>query len=103
MHKPHASNKHNTIGFHATKRFENTLKEICILYNNMDIPETNVVSISEAKEKRKLIRAPHRYRPDGTYNNLPLSPTYFKYYYNEHKQETECQHCHKFYTHKNGL
>ena len=73
----------------------------------MDIPEYEIIiddiSTTIKVDRRKLIRAPHRYRPDGTYDINPISPTYYKDYYNNHKETTECQHCHKFYTHKNGL
>ena len=38
-------------------------------------------------ERPRKIRAPHRYLPDGTYDNKPLSPTYVRDYW----QKTEHQ------------
>ena len=47
----------------------------------MTFPENNDESIPDVKvERPKKIRAPHRYLPDGTYDNKPLSPTYLKEY-----------------------
>lgn len=37
-----------------------------------------------------------RYNEDGTYNNKPTSPTYFKdYYHQKLKVLVECEFCHK--------
>jgi len=36
-----------------------------------------------------------RYRPNGTYNHHPTSPTYYHDYYLSHFVSVECPHCHK--------
>ena len=61
------------------------------------------VPITEKKKQVRRIRAPHRYLPNGKYDNKPSSPTYFSDYYNATKEPCECPHCHQIYTHKTGL
>jgi hypothetical protein len=69
----------------------------------------NVENVEHVEPKKKIktyhkIRtAPHRHLPDGTYDHKPNSPTYWNDYYNSHKQPTECPHCHRMFTHKQGL
>ncbi len=54
----------------------------------MTSPETNDEPISEMKvERPKKIRAPHRYLPDGTYDSKPLSPKYFREYWQKQKRQ----------------
>ena len=56
--------------------------------------ENNDETIPEIKVARpRSIRAPHRYLPDGTYDNKPLSPTYFKDYWERTKSQVQCEHC----------
>ena len=60
----------------------------------------------EVEVKPKLVRprtALYRYREDGTYDKRPLSKTYFKDYYEAHKETVTCEHCKMSFTHKNGL
>ena len=49
---------------------------------------------TQDKPKRK-VRAPDRYREDGTYYNGPKDPkAYFQnYYHTKGAEETECPHC----------
>ena len=51
----------------------------------------------------KIRKAPYRYLPDGTYDNKPLSPTYFRDYYRKTRKPHECPHCHVVLNHKDGL
>jgi hypothetical protein len=70
----------------------------------MTSPEINDEIILDIKvDKPKKIRAPHRYLPDGTYDKKPLSPTYFKDYWQKTKEPVECPHCKLIFSHKNGL
>ena len=48
--------------------------------------ETMTATIEQVRNKRK-IRNPNRYKDDGTYDNKPLDPNYFKIYY--HTKGTE--------------
>ena len=60
----------------------------------MTSPENTDETIPEIKVVRpRKIRAPHRYLPDGTYDNKPLSPTYFKEYWQKTKSQVQCEHC----------
>ena len=43
--------------------------------------ESTVEIIVEENKVVKIRKAPYRYLPDGTYDNKPLSPTYFRDYY----------------------
>ena len=48
-------------------------------------------------DKITIKRALWRYNEDGTYNNKPISPTYFRDYYNEKWAiKVECPLCGKF-------
>jgi len=60
----------------------------------------------EVEVKPKLVRprtALYRYKEDGTYDKRPLSKTYFKDYYEAHKETVTCGHCKMSFTHKSGL
>jgi hypothetical protein len=47
-------------------------------------------------KKRAVKNAPWRHNADGTYNNKPSDPEYFKKYWREHfKKEYICIHCDK--------
>ena len=66
--------------------------------------ENNDETIPEIKVARpRKIRAPHRYLPDGTYDNKPLSPTYFKEYWQKTKSQVQCEHCSVVFNHKDNL
>ena len=54
------------------------------------------MDITEQKTTRK-IRAPERYRPDGTYYTGPKDPkTYYNnYYHTKGAKEEACQYCGK--------
>ena len=54
----------------------------------------------EIKIVNKRIKAPERYLPDGSYNTKPLSPTYFKDYYQKTKSDVTCEHCYCVFNHK---
>ena len=70
----------------------------------MTSPENNDETIPEIKVVRpRKIRAPHRYLPDGTYDNKPISPTYFKEYLHKTKSDVVCEHCGVAFTHKDNL
>ena len=61
--------------------------------------EIEVVEIKVVKPRK----APYRYLPDGTYDNKPLSPTYFRDYYRKTRKPHECPHCHAILNHREGL
>ena len=48
--------------------------------------ESTVDIIVEENKVVKIRKAPYRYLPDGTYDNKPLSPTYFRDYYRKNKE-----------------
>ena len=54
----------------------------------------------DSKVVNKRIKAPERYLPDGTYNTKPLSPSYFRDYYQKTKSEVTCEHCKGVFCHK---
>lgn len=58
------------------------------------------VKNEETQIVNKRITAPERYLPDGTYNTKPLSPTYFKDYYQKTKADVACEHCLSIFSHK---
>ena len=62
----------------------------------------NIKIVDKVKQKRR-IRAPERYRPDGTYNSYPLSPTYWRDYKRATKCQCECPYCHTIFCHKDNL
>ena len=71
---------------------------------DMTSSENTDETIPEIKVARpRKIRAPYRYLPDGTYDNKPLSPTYFKEYWQNHKSDVVCEHCGVAFTHKDNL
>ncbi len=71
---------------------------------DMTSSENTDDTIPEIKVRRQTkIRAPHRYLPDGTYDNKPLSPTYFKDYWERTKSPAQCEHCMNVFSHKDGL
>ena len=51
----------------------------------------------------KIRKAPYRYLPDGTYDNKPLSPSYFRDYYRKTRKPHECPYCHAVLSHREGL
>ena len=61
--------------------------------------EIEVVEIKVVKARK----APYRYLPDGTYDNKPLSPTYFRDYYRRTRKPHECPYCHTILNHRDGL
>ena len=64
------------------------------------VEENKVVVLAPASKIRK---APYRYLPDGTYDNKPLSPTYFRDYYRKTRKPHECPYCHVVLNHRDGL
>ena len=72
---------------------------------DMTSSENTDETIPEIKvERPRKIRAPHRYREDGTYDSKPLSPTYFKEYWEKTKSQVQCEHCKVvFFTHDEPL
>ena len=55
--------------------------------------ETMTATIEQVRNKRK-IRNPNRYKDDGTYDNKPLDPNYFKtYYHTKGTEQIECPTC----------
>ena len=61
-----------------------------------ETPETEI-------PKRKYRRNPDRHKPDGTYDNAPLDPDYFKNYYHNTKKPTQCDVCGKLLASKNHM
>ena len=51
----------------------------------------------------KTRKAPYRYLPDGTFDNKPLSPTYFRDYDRKTRKPHECPYCHAVLNHREGL
>ena len=71
---------------------------------DMTSSENTDETIPEIKVRRRMkIRAPYRYLPDGTYDNKPLSPTYFKEYWQKTKSQVQCEHCKVVFSHKTNL
>ena len=64
------------------------------------VEENKGVALAPASKIRK---APYRYLPDGTYDNKPLSPTYFRDYYRKTRKPHECPYCHVVLNHRDGL
>jgi len=72
----------------------------------MDSTESEHEQSNEQPEKidrRKIIRASWRHKPDGTYNDKPNDPLYFQKYWNEKRKEKEstviiCDKCQKKFT-----
>ena len=64
-----------------------------------------LASLGDASEFKvvKTRKAPYRYLPDGTYDNKPLSPTYFRDYYRKTRRPHECPYCHAVLNHREGL
>ena len=73
--------------------------------NNIEINEIKPTEATEIKPKRKYkkrkdigmkreIRTPWRHKPDGTYNNTPISESYFRDYYHK-KLSGICPFCNK--------
>ena len=75
--------------------------------NNIEINEIKTTEATEIKPKRKYkkrkdigmkreIRTPWRHKPDGTYNNTPISESYFRDYYHKNLSSTTmCPFCNK--------
>jgi len=80
-----------------------TSPEETTLENDVNKTVENVEPKKKIKTYHKIRTAPHRHLPDGTYDNKPNSPTYWNESYNSHKKPTECPHCHRMFTHKQGL
>jgi len=54
---------------------------------------TMTTTIKQVRNKRK-IRNPNRYKDDGTYDNKPLDPNYFRtYYHTKGSEQVECPTC----------
>ena len=67
------------------------------------VEENKVVVLASLGNASKIRKAPYRYLPDGTYDNKPLSPTYFRDYYRRTRKPHECEYCHTVLNHKDGL
>ena len=65
--------------------------------------ESTVEIIVEENKDVKIRKAPYRYLPDGTYDNKPLSPTYFRDYYRKTRKPHECPYCHVVLNHRDDL
>ena len=65
--------------------------------------ESTVEMIVDVKVSKKTRKAPYRYLPDGTYDNKPLSPTYFRDYYRKTRKPHECPYCHVVLNHRDGF
>ena len=66
---------------------------------NVEVVE---IVVEKVKQTRR-IRAPHRHRPDGTYDNSPISPTYWRDYRRATKSPCECPYCHSTFGHEDNL
>lgn len=71
--------------------------------NDAEPTEINTTETTVKEKQKRKIRAPHRYLPDGTYDNKPLSKTYFRDYWQKTKAPIECEHCGVVFAHKNNL
>ena len=50
--------------------------------------------IALARNSKRKIRNPNRYKDDGTYDNKPLDPNYFRtYYHTKGSEQVECPTC----------
>ena len=59
----------------------------------MTMHKTMTETIEQVRNKRK-IRNPNRYKDDGTYDNKPLDPNYFRtYYHTKGSEQVECPTC----------
>ena len=65
--------------------------EIILDMTSSENTDETIPDIQVARPRK--IRDPHRYLPDGTYDNKPLSPTYFKEYWQKTKSQVQCEHC----------
>ena len=78
-------------------------EEMVTLENDIIETVQNVETKPKGKHYDKIRTAPHRHLPNGKYDDRPISPTYFVDYYAAHKKPTECPHCHRIFTHTQGL
>ena len=63
-------------------------------------PEHEAEQITKPTDNCKIKRALWRYSPDGTYNNEPINPDYFRNYWDEKRKfianlKFECEYYHK--------
>ena len=62
----------------------------------------NIENISGEEEAKKSRGRPRfalwRYNEDGTYNNKPISESYFHDYHKAHLAIVECEFCHRHLT-----
>ena len=65
--------------------------------------ETTEITEPEPEVKVKEYKAPHRHRPDGSYDSRPNDPEYWKKYWHKTKAPSECPHCGTVYVHNDGL
>ena len=79
------------------------VEEIIQLENDVNATVEKIENQPKGKQVRKIRTAPHRHLANGQYDDRPCNPTYFNDYYNAHKKPTECPHCHRIYTHIQGL
>jgi hypothetical protein len=66
--------------------------------NNIENNENSLSDEVKQTKTRKIMerRAPWRYREDGTYNNNPLSGTYFRdYYHDKLSIKKQCELCNR--------
>ena len=70
--------------------------------STVEIKDDVLASLGNASAV-KIRKAPYRYLADGTYDNKPLSPSYFKDYYRKTRKPHECPYCHAILSHREGL